>query len=112
MGKAEETKNYIIEHAAPLFNMYGYAGTSMNRLTQAINKTKGAIYRNYKDKDEIALAASDYSFVKICKKIANVIRSRRTNTFEQTDCICQFLFERVWGAVTEKRWMSPAECRY
>ena len=58
MRKAEETRNYIIEQAAPIFNMHGYYGTTMSQLTKAINMTKGAIYGNFKDKDEIALAAA------------------------------------------------------
>ncbi len=76
MGKAEETKCHIIEQAAPIFNRHGYTGTSMSRLTNAINMTKGAIYGNFKDKDEIALAAFDHNFAEITKRIADVIRSK------------------------------------
>ena len=76
MGKAKETKNYIIEKAAPIFNMHGYAGTSMSQLTRAINMTKGAIYGNFKDKDEIAIAAFDYNFAEISKRIGKVIRAK------------------------------------
>ena len=77
MNKAEETRNYIIEKAAPIFNRYGYNGTSMSQLTKAINMTKGAIYGNFKDKDEIALAAFDYNFAEISEKIKSVIRSKQ-----------------------------------
>ena len=77
MNKAEETRNYIIEKAAPIFNMYGYNGTSMSQLTKAINMTKGAIYGNFKDKDEIALAAFDYNFAEISEKIQSVIRLKQ-----------------------------------
>ena len=76
MSKAEETKNFIIEKSAPIFNMHGYKGTTMSQLTKAINMTKGAIYGNFADKDEIALAAFDYNFDEISKKIGNVIRSK------------------------------------
>jgi hypothetical protein len=55
MSKAEETRNYIIEQAAPVFNMYGYKGTTLSQLTKVINMTKGAIYGNFRDKDEITL---------------------------------------------------------
>ena len=76
MSKAEETRNYIIEQAAPIFNMYGYYGTTMSQLTKAINMTKGAIYGNFKDKDEIALAAFDYNFGNIENKIKKVVLSK------------------------------------
>ncbi|MFC1488818.1 TetR/AcrR family transcriptional regulator [Thermodesulfobacteriota bacterium] len=76
MSKAEETKNYIIKQAAPIFNMHGYKGTSMSQLTKAIKMTKGAIYGNFKDKDEIALAALDYNLAEISEKIRNVVLSK------------------------------------
>ncbi len=76
MGKSQETRDYIIERAAPIFNMYGYAGTTMSQLTAAIKMTKGAIYGNFRDKDEIALAAFDHNFEAISKKVREVIRSK------------------------------------
>ena len=44
MGKAERTKIFIAEKTAPLFNQKGYAGTSLNDMTDATGLTKGAIY--------------------------------------------------------------------
>jgi AcrR family transcriptional regulator len=73
MGKAEETRNFIIEKSAPIFNMHGYKGTTMSQLTNAINMTKGAIYGNFIDKDEIALAAFEYNFTEISNKIRDVV---------------------------------------
>jgi TetR/AcrR family transcriptional regulator, transcriptional repressor for nem operon len=76
MGKAEETRKYIIERAAPIFNRHGYAGTSMSQLTRAIKMTKGAIYGNFESKDEIALAAFDYNLSEIAKKIGEVVHAK------------------------------------
>jgi AcrR family transcriptional regulator len=76
MGKAEDTRNNIIEQAALIFNLHGYAGTTMSQLTRAIQRTKGAIYGNFRDKDEIALAAFDYNLNEISKKISKVVRSK------------------------------------
>jgi AcrR family transcriptional regulator len=56
--------------------MHGYAGTSMSQLTRAIQMTKGAIYGNFRDKDEIALAAFDYNFNENSEKIRKVVRSK------------------------------------
>ena len=77
MSKAEETRNFIIEKSAPIFNMHGYKGTTMSQLTQAINMTKGAIYGNFADKDEIALAAFEYNFAEISKQIQQVVLSKK-----------------------------------
>jgi len=76
MGKALDTKTFIIEKAALIFNRHGYAATSMSQLAQAIQMTKGAIYGNFKDKDEIALAAFDYNFSLVAKRIQDAVRSK------------------------------------
>lgn len=61
LSKAEKTRQFIIEKTAPVFNAKGYAGTSLNDLTQATGLTKGSIYGNFENKDEVALAAFDYN---------------------------------------------------
>ena len=89
MGKSEETRQFIIKKAAPIFNMHGYQGTSMSQLTKAINMTKGAIYGNFKDKDEIAIAAFDYNISKILEKIENAIALKK-NANDQLIAIASF----------------------
>jgi AcrR family transcriptional regulator len=65
MGKSEQTKAFIIEKTAPLFNSKGYAGTSLNDMTDATRLTKGSIYGNFVNKDEVAVAAFEYNVNKI-----------------------------------------------
>lgn len=61
MSKAERTRTFIIEKTAEIFNKKGYAGTSLNDLTEATGLTKGALYGNFVNKDEIALAVFDFN---------------------------------------------------
>ena len=65
LSKAERTKQFIIEKTAPVFNAQGYVGTSLAHLTQATGLTKGSIYGNFENKDEVALAAFDYNFGRV-----------------------------------------------
>jgi AcrR family transcriptional regulator len=65
MSKAERTRHHIIESTAPLFNCKGFDGTSLSDLTEATGLTKGALYGNFVDKEEIALEAFQYSIQKI-----------------------------------------------
>src|SRR6478735_1428393 len=65
MGKAEQTRAYIVEKTAPIFNTKGYAGTSLTDMTDATGLTKGSIYGNFENKDEVALAAFDYNLAKV-----------------------------------------------
>jgi TetR/AcrR family transcriptional regulator, transcriptional repressor for nem operon len=61
VSKATLTKQRIIEKAAIVFNQYGYAGSSINDIMQLTGLQKGGIYNHFKSKDEIALAAFDYT---------------------------------------------------
>lgn len=59
--KSELTRQFIIEKAAPIFNKKGIAGTSLTDLTQATGLTKGSIYGNFKDKDDVAICVFQYN---------------------------------------------------
>lgn len=59
--KAERTRKFIIEKTAEIFNRKGYAGTSMSDLTDATGLTKGSIYGNFENKEEVALAVFEYN---------------------------------------------------
>ena len=73
LSKSERTKKFIIEKTAPVFNEKGYAGTSMNDLMMVTGLTKGSIYGNFQNKDEVALAAFDYNFGKVLSYIKNLV---------------------------------------
>lgn len=70
MSKAEQTRQFIIEQTAPIFNKKGYAGTSLSDMTEATGLTKGSIYGNFEDKDAVALAAFDHN----ARKIQEIVR--------------------------------------
>lgn len=75
MTKSEKTKRFIIEQTAPLFNTQGYAGTSINDVMAATGLSKGCIYGNFGNKDEVALAAFDFNY----NRVLEHFRSRITN---------------------------------
>lgn len=61
MAKGEQTRQRIVERAAPVFNTLGYSGTSMSELTRATGLEKGGIYNHFASKEALALAAFDYA---------------------------------------------------
>jgi TetR/AcrR family transcriptional repressor of nem operon len=79
MSKAEKTKNFIIAKTAPLFNKRGFSGTSLSDITNITGLTKGSIYGNFSDKDEVALAAFDYNLHCVSELIKKEMESRKTN---------------------------------
>lgn len=73
LSKADKTRQFIIEKTAPIFNAKGYAGTSLNDITEATGLTRGGIYGNFENKDEVALAAFDYNFGRVNAYMKNKI---------------------------------------
>jgi len=61
MSKTDKTKELIIERTAEIFNTKGYIGTSLNDMTSITGLTKGSIYGNFKNKDEVAIEAFKYN---------------------------------------------------
>jgi len=68
-GKAGQTTRFIITTVAPIFNKNGYYGTSMTDITTATGLTKGAIYGNFKNKEDLAFAAFQYNIDLVVEKI-------------------------------------------
>ena len=67
MTKGEETRQRIIQKAAPVFNQRGYDGSSMGEIMQATNLEKGGIYRHFSGKEELAAEAFDYAWSEAIK---------------------------------------------
>jgi AcrR family transcriptional regulator len=78
ISKADRTKQFIIEKIAPIFNCKGYACTSLNDMIIATGLTKGSIYGNFENKDEVALASFDYNFQAVVTHIRNKMEKRST----------------------------------
>jgi TetR/AcrR family transcriptional repressor of nem operon len=100
MKKAEKTREFIIEQAAPLFNSKGYSGTSLNDLIKATRLTKGAIYGNFSNKDEIAIAVYKYNVAGMSKKLDLVLDTKKTAT-EKLVAFTAF-YKANWKALFEK----------
>ena len=81
LSKAERTRQYIIETTAAIFNTKGYAGTSLSDLTEATGLTKGSIYGNFGNKEEVALACFDYNLSKINQTVQQ--RLAEATTYHQ-----------------------------
>lgn len=62
MTKGEQTRRQIIAAAAPIFNQRGYEGSSLSELMAVTGLEKGGIYRHFSNKEELAVAAFEYSW--------------------------------------------------
>jgi TetR/AcrR family transcriptional repressor of nem operon len=76
--KAERTKQFILEKAAPIFNAKGIAGTNIDDVLAATKLTKGSIYGHFINKEDLALQTTDYLLKKICHGIGQVMSKEKT----------------------------------
>lgn len=95
MTKGERTRQHIIEKTAPLFNKKGFDGTSLSDLTETTGLTKGALYGNFADKDEIALEAFKYSIQKV-KEVARAKVAKADTFRKQLFALFDFYAEYVF----------------
>ncbi len=75
---AADTRKFIIEKTSVLFNKKGYAGTSLSDLEKVTGLTKGSIYSNFKDKEEVSLKVFDYNFSQLSKAMSQRVFAKTT----------------------------------
>ena len=75
MNKAAKTRQYIIEQVAPVFNKQGYAGTALSDIEVATGLTKGAIYGNFGNKDQLAVACFQHNIKPLQRGLMRALAS-------------------------------------
>ncbi|MGK0278723.1 MAG: TetR/AcrR family transcriptional repressor of nem operon [Litorivivens sp.] len=80
LTKAEITTQFIIDTVAPVFNKFGYAGTSMSDITKATGLTKGAVYGNFENKEQLALEVFNFSVRRVIWKVSDRVKEQDSAT--------------------------------
>ncbi|MCD0470511.1 TetR/AcrR family transcriptional regulator [Flavobacterium sp. JAS] len=78
MTKGEETKQFILEKAAPIFNTKGIAATAMSDIMEATKLSKGSMYVHFENKDVLACAAVDHNMKILGDKLIAQISKAKT----------------------------------
>jgi AcrR family transcriptional regulator len=95
MSKGQDTRQKIIERAAPVFNTLGYAGASMNDLTRETGLQKGGIYNHFESKDALALAAFDYATGLVRERFQAALDATPKRTTPRLEAIIRVMCELV-----------------
>ncbi|MGB1039640.1 MAG: TetR/AcrR family transcriptional regulator [Flavobacteriales bacterium] len=77
--KSDRTKQFILQKVAPVFNKNGYFGTSMSDITEATGLTKGAIYGNFKNKEDLAYYSFYFNVSYVMTKLGAIIENHNTS---------------------------------
>ncbi len=77
MRKGEQTRELILARTAPVFNRLGYFGARLDDIVRATGLEKGGIYNHFASKDDLALAAFDYSIGLVERRFERALEGRR-----------------------------------
>jgi AcrR family transcriptional regulator len=78
LTKAERTKQFILETAAPIFNRKGISGANIDDVLEAAKLTKGCLYGHFENKEDLSLQVADYMLHKNAEKLMMDISKGKT----------------------------------
>ncbi len=71
--KGAQTRQRIVELAAPVFNQRGYGGASMRDLVEATGLEKGGIYNHFGSKELLAVEAFDFAMTRVTQGLSRAV---------------------------------------
>lgn len=98
MSKAEKTRQFIIEKTASLFNTKGYTSTSLSDITEATGLTKGSIYGNFENKDQVALEVYKYNANLLKQSMSRSFGDEFPSTIDKLHAFVAF-YRKNWQSV-------------
>ena len=78
MTKAEKTRQFIIEQAAPIFNTRGIAGTAMSDIMAATKLAKGSLYVHFEDKEDLSYSVAGYNLDLFVSRCLAAVKGQKT----------------------------------
>ncbi len=62
--RRQQTRDYLLEAAAVVFAQHGFHGASLDQVAAVAGFTKGAVYSNFKNKDDLFLALIEAAYTR------------------------------------------------
>jgi TetR/AcrR family transcriptional repressor of nem operon len=78
LTKAERTKQFILETAAPIFNQKGISGANIDDVLADTKLTKGCLYGHFDGKEDLALQVVDFMLNNNGEKMLSTISKGKT----------------------------------
>ncbi len=88
-SKGEQTREHIVRKSAELFNVKGYAASSIADVMEVTGLQKGGIYNHFQSKDEIAFAAFDYASQLVSTKLIEAVKSAERHAIAKLEAVVQ-----------------------
>lgn len=100
MSKGAQTRQFIIEKAAPVFNTKGIEATAMSDIMEATKLSKGSLYLHFKDKEALTHAVVEHNLALLKEKVNAAVGkfdSARDRLFAFIDVLTDVLYAPVAG---------------
>jgi TetR/AcrR family transcriptional repressor of nem operon len=100
LSKAERTKQFILEKAAPLFNEKGVSGVSIDDVLAATKLTKGCLYGHFESKEDLSAHVVDLLLAKTREQLLIAVghgKTAKAKIFAYLDFYKDPLSEKVRG---------------
>lgn len=78
LTKAERTKQFILETAAPLYNQKGISGVNVDDVLFATKLTKGCLYSHFENKEDLSNQVIDLLLKKITDRMYLAVAEKKT----------------------------------
>ena len=88
---ATDTQQFIIEKSYAVFNKKGFAGTSIADIEKITGLTKGSIYANFKDKEDVSVKVFEYNYDLMRKALQTRVINETTAKRKLEACINFYL---------------------
>jgi len=91
------TRQHLLEAAAMVFARNGYQGSSLDEIATTAGFTKGAVYSNFKSKDDLFLAVLDERFERGRAAIRGVLHTPEARSSDKwKPLVASALRESLW----------------
>jgi AcrR family transcriptional regulator len=77
LTKAERTKQFILEKAAPIFNQKGISGTNIDDVLDAVKLTKGCLYGHFENKEDLYMQVVDFMLTTNGERLLKAINKEK-----------------------------------
>jgi AcrR family transcriptional regulator len=78
LTKAEKTKQFILETAAPLYNKKGISGVNIDDVLAETKLTKGCLYGHFENKDDLTVQVVDLMLKKVTSRVHEAVSNAKT----------------------------------
>ncbi|HEX4493733.1 MAG TPA: TetR/AcrR family transcriptional regulator [Acidimicrobiia bacterium] len=94
--RREMTRSHLLEAAAEVFQEHGFHGATLDEVARRAGFTKGAVYSNFKNKDDLFLAVMDDRIERQFAVAAEVLESGSHDEAEQRSRVEELLHSRTF----------------